>query len=135
MGRFEEGHSRVCFQVSKLPKSKSRTSKVRWLTTTNPNFYLEVRRHQYGFFSGFASDSKLYDSIWVVVDRLTKSARFISIKSTYLAEYYARIFIDQIVRRHGVLLSFISDWRTQFTSRVWRSFEKGLGTRVKLSTT
>ena len=44
-----------------------------------------------------------YDSIWVVVDRLTKSAHFIPVKPIYLAEYYARIFIYEIMCHHGIL--------------------------------
>ena len=59
-----------------------------------------------------------YDFIWVVVDRLTKSAHFIPVKSTYSADYYGRSFIDAIVCRHGIPLSIISDRGTQFTSRL-----------------
>ena len=62
------------------------------------------------------------------------SARFIPIKSTYSAEYYARIFIDEIVCRHGIPSSIILDLGAQFTSTFWRSFQKGLGTKMKLST-
>ena len=75
------------------------------------------------------------DSIWVVVDRLRKSAHFIHVKSTYSTEEYARININEIVRLHGIPLSIIPDRDAQFTSRFWRSFQKGLGTQVKLSTT
>ena len=70
----------------------------------------------------------------MVVDRLTKFSRFIPIKSTYSAEDYARIFIDEFVCRHGILLSIISHRVAQFTSRFWRSFQKGLDPKVKLST-
>ena len=69
------------------------------------------------------------------MDRLTKSACFILVKSSYLAEDYARIFLDEIVCRHSIPLSIILDRGAQFTSRFWRSFQKGLGTTVKLSTT
>ena len=68
------------------------------------------------------------------MDRLTKSVHFIPIKSTYSAEDYARIFIDEIVCHHGIPLSIIPDRGAQFTSRFRRSFQKGLGTKVKLST-
>ena len=61
------------------------------------------------FIVGFPRTRKQYDSIWVVVDGSTKSAHFIPVKSSYLAEYYARIYIDMIVRLHGVPLSIISD--------------------------
>ena len=61
----------------------------------------------------------------MVVDRLTKYAHFIPIMSTYSAEDYARIFIDEIVCRHGMLLSIISDRCSKFTSRFLRSFKIG----------
>ena len=50
-----------------------------------------------------------FDSIWVIVDRLTKSAHFIPVKVTYNAEKLARLYISEIVRLHGVPLSIISD--------------------------
>ena len=61
------------------------------------------------FVVGFPGTQKQYDSIWVVVDRLTKSFYFIPVKSTYSAEDYAWIFIDEVVYRHGTLLYIISD--------------------------
>ncbi len=75
-----------------------------------------------------------YDSIWVIIDRLTKSAHFIPVKVTYYAEKLAKIYISEIVRLHGVPLSIISDRGTQFTSKV--SPMKGVmrfGKRGKLS--
>ena len=87
------------------------------------------------FVVGLPQTQKSYDYIWVVVDRLTKSARFIPVKSTYSAKTYARIFIDDILCHHGTPLSIISDRGAQFTSRFWRSFKQGLGTKVKLITT
>ena len=77
---------------------------------------------------------KQYDSIWVIVDRLTKFAHFIPVKSTYSADNYPRIFIDEIVCRRGIPLSIISDRGARFISRFWRSFQEGLGTKIKLST-
>ena len=55
-------------------------------------------------------------SIWVIVDRLTKSAHFIPVKMTYNAEKLAKLYISKIVRLNGVPLSIISDRGTQFTS-------------------
>ena len=86
------------------------------------------------FVVGLPQTQKSYDSIWVAVDRLIKSAQSIPIKSTYSVEDYERIFIDEIVCRHGILVSIISDRGAQFTSRFWRSFQKELGTTVKLRT-
>ena len=74
------------------------------------------------------------DSIWVIVDRLTKSAHFIPIKITYNAQKLAKLYISEIVRLHGVPLSIISDRGTQFTSKFWRTLDFELGTRLDLST-
>ena len=57
-----------------------------------------------------------FDSIWVIVDRLTKSSHFIPVKVTYNAEKLAKLYISGIVRSHGVPLSIISDGGMQFTS-------------------
>ena len=70
---------------------------------------------------GLPRTQKQHDSIWVVVDSLTKCAHFIPVKSTYSMEDYARIFIYEILYRHGIQLSLISDRGAQFTSRFWRS--------------
>ena len=86
------------------------------------------------FVMGLPRTQKQYDSIWEVVDRLTKSAHFILVKSTYLLEHYARIFKDEILCRHGIPLSIIPDLGAQLTSRFLRSFQEGLGTEVNLST-
>ena len=91
-------------------------------------------RHYCGFCSGLTWTQKQYDSIWVIVDRLTKYSDFIPVNSTYSVEDYAWIFTDDIVCFHGILLSIISDGGAKFTFRFWRSFKEGLGTKVKLST-
>ena len=71
---------------------------------------------------------------WVIVDSMTKSTHFIPVKSTYRAEDYARLDIDEIVIWHGTPFSIISDRGAQFTSYFWRSFHKSMGTQVKLGT-
>ena len=76
-----------------------------------------------------------HDSIWVIVDRMTKSSRFFAVKTTYSAEDYAKLYLTEIVRLPGVPLSIISERGPQFTSYFWKSFQKGLGTQVNLSTT
>ena len=60
--------------------------------------------------------SKGYDSIWVIVDRLTKSAHFIPVDTNYIARKYAEIYFDQIVTLHGVSLTIISDRGSVFVS-------------------
>ena len=66
---------------------------------------------------------------------MTKSSHFLAIKTTYSAEDYAKFYLTEIVRLHGVHFSIISDRGPQFTSHFWKSFQKGLGTQVNLSTT
>ncbi|KAI3770485.1 hypothetical protein L6452_01619 [Arctium lappa] len=78
------------------------------------------------------------DAIWVIVDRLTKSAHFLPIKETYSMERLerlAKLYIDEIVTRHGVPSSIVSDRDSRFTSTFWQSFKRELGSPVKLSTT
>ncbi|XP_070057278.1 uncharacterized protein [Nicotiana tomentosiformis] len=86
------------------------------------------------FIIGLPRSYHKFDSIWVIVDRLTKSAHFLPVKTTYTAEDYAKLYIKEIVRLHGVPVSIISDRGAQFTANFWRSFQKGLGTQVNLST-
>nr|GEX74041.1 putative reverse transcriptase domain-containing protein [Tanacetum cinerariifolium] len=75
-----------------------------------------------------------HDAIWVVVDRLTKSSCFLAIREDYSTEKLARLYTDEIVARHGVLVSIISDRDARFTPRLWQTFQKALGTRLDMST-
>ena len=87
------------------------------------------------FITGLPRTSRQHDSIWVIVDRMTKSSLFFTVKTTYSAEDYVKFYLTKIVRLHGVPLSIISDRGPWFTSHFWKSFQKGLGTQVNLSTT
>nr|GEW26849.1 putative reverse transcriptase domain-containing protein [Tanacetum cinerariifolium] len=75
-----------------------------------------------------------HDAIWVIVDRLTKSMHFLAIREDYSMENLARLYIDEIVARHGVPTSIISDRDGHFTSRFWKTMQKALGTRLDMST-
>ncbi|KAL4579703.1 hypothetical protein LXL04_015862 [Taraxacum kok-saghyz] len=75
-----------------------------------------------------------YETIWVVVDRLTKSAHFLPIRETDKMEKLTRTYLKEIVRLHGVPISIISDRDSRFTSRFWESLQKSLGTRLDMST-
>ncbi|KAD5960654.1 hypothetical protein E3N88_12126 [Mikania micrantha] len=76
-----------------------------------------------------------YDSIWVIVDQLTKSAHFLPIREDYKMEKLTTLYINEIIARHGTPTSIISDRDSHFTSRFWQTLQKALGTRVNLSTT
>ncbi|KAJ9562131.1 hypothetical protein OSB04_007291 [Centaurea solstitialis] len=75
-----------------------------------------------------------HDTIWVIVDRLTKSAHFLEMRETLPMDKLAKLYIKEIVRRHGVPLSIVSDRDSRFTSQFWHGLQEGLGTRLKLST-
>ncbi|KAD3066721.1 hypothetical protein E3N88_34601 [Mikania micrantha] len=74
------------------------------------------------------------DTIWVIVDRLTKSTHFLAIKENDKMEKLARIYVKEVVSRHGVPISIISDRDARFTSNFWKSLQKSLGTRLDMST-
>ncbi|GJS63539.1 putative reverse transcriptase domain-containing protein, partial [Tanacetum coccineum] len=76
-----------------------------------------------------------YDSIWVIVDRLTKFAHFISINEKFKMERLTRLYLKEIVCRHGVPVSIILDRDPHFASRFWTSLQKSLGKNLDMSTT
>ncbi|GJS12451.1 reverse transcriptase domain-containing protein [Tanacetum coccineum] len=76
-----------------------------------------------------------YDTIWVIVDRLTKSAHFLATPEDYSMEKWSRLYIDAIVARHEVPVSIISDRDGRFTLQFWKSLQKALGTWLDMSTT
>nr|GEW18272.1 putative reverse transcriptase domain-containing protein [Tanacetum cinerariifolium] len=78
--------------------------------------------------------SSEYDAIWVIMDRLTKSAHFLPIRKDFKMEKLARIYINEIVARHGVPVSIILDRDGRFSSHFWRALQKALGTRLDMST-
>jgi hypothetical protein len=86
------------------------------------------------FITGLPRTKSGYDSIWVVVDSLTKVAHFILVKSTYTSARLAKIYMNQIVCLHGVPKSIVSDRGTQFTSHFWCQLHESLGTRLEFST-
>ncbi|GJR92994.1 putative reverse transcriptase domain-containing protein [Tanacetum coccineum] len=75
-----------------------------------------------------------YDAIWVIVDRLTKLAHFLPIREDYKTEKLARIYINEIIARHGVPVSIISDRDGRFASYLWQALQEVLGTKLHMST-
>jgi hypothetical protein len=74
-----------------------------------------------------------YDSIWVIVDRLTKVAHFIPMKTTYSGDQLAELYMSRIVCLHGVLKKIVSDRGTQFTSRFWKRLHESMDTKLNFS--
>ncbi|GJV69711.1 putative reverse transcriptase domain-containing protein [Tanacetum coccineum] len=78
--------------------------------------------------------SQGYDTIWVIVDRLTKSVIFTPMRETDPMDKLARIYLKEVVTRHGIPVSIICDRDPRFTSNFWRSLQNALGTNLDMST-
>nr|GEX62377.1 reverse transcriptase domain-containing protein [Tanacetum cinerariifolium] len=78
--------------------------------------------------------SQGYDTIWVIVDRLTKSAIFLPMKETDPMEKLVRMYLKELVTRHGIPVSIIYDRDGRFASNLWRSLQKALCTSLDMST-
>nr|GEW53685.1 putative reverse transcriptase domain, ribonuclease H-like domain, aspartic peptidase domain protein [Tanacetum cinerariifolium] len=76
-----------------------------------------------------------YDTIWVIVDRLTKLAIFAPMIKTDPLEKLAKLYLKEVVARHGIPVSIICDCDPRFASRFWRTLHKALGTSLDMSTT
>ncbi|GJS53931.1 putative reverse transcriptase domain-containing protein [Tanacetum coccineum] len=86
------------------------------------------------FITKLPKSSQGFDTIWVIVDRLTKSAHFLPIRENDPLDKLARLYLNRIVARHGIPASIICDRDGRFTSNFWRSFQKALGTDISMST-
>ena len=85
------------------------------------------------FVTHFPWTQQKHDAVWVIVDRLTKSALFLVVRMTFALERFCRLYIREIVRLHGVPVSIVSDRDSRFTTHVWKSFQKAMGTRLTMS--
>ena len=79
---------------------------------------------------------KKHDSVWVIVNRLTKLAHFVPVKLDYYSmDQLAELYVSEIVRLHEIPLSIVSDYDPRFTLRFWKELQSALGTRLNFSTT
>ena len=86
------------------------------------------------FVVGLPRTFRKHDVVWVIVDRLTKSAHFLPIQQGDPLDKLTRLYVAKIVRLHGVPTSIVSDRDARFTSHFWESLQKALGTRLHFST-
>nr|GEV20282.1 putative reverse transcriptase domain-containing protein [Tanacetum cinerariifolium] len=93
----------------------------------------EYVRISMDFVTKFPRTSSGHDTIWVIVDRLTKSAHFLPMHEDYKMDRLARLFLNEIVARHGVSISIISDRDSRFTSRFLQLMKEALGTRLDMN--
>ena len=78
--------------------------------------------------------SQKHDAMWVIVDRLTKSAHFLVVRMTFTLEEFFKLYIREIVRLHGVPVSIVSDQDPRFTTQFYKSLQRAMGTQLRMST-
>ena len=86
------------------------------------------------FVSALPKTRSSCEMIWVIVDRLRKSAHFVPLKVGCSMEKLATIYVTEIVRLHGIPISIVSDRDSRFVSRFWKSLHQALGTKLSFST-
>jgi hypothetical protein len=86
------------------------------------------------FIMGFPRTEKIHDSIMVEVDKLTKYAHFIPLKTTHKAANVADIFMKEVVGLHGIPKMIVSDRDSKFTSNFWKGLFKGFRMNLNFST-
>jgi transposase InsO family protein len=85
------------------------------------------------FIVGLPRTQSGYDSLWVIVDRLTKVAHFIPVKTTYSGPHLAELYMSRMVCLHGVPKKIVSDRGTQFTLKFWERLHESLDTQLRFS--
>nr|GEV98339.1 putative reverse transcriptase domain-containing protein [Tanacetum cinerariifolium] len=150
--RFIKGFSLISKPLTKLTQ---KNKKFEWETETEEAFrmlnqklccapilalpeglddFMKWERITMDFIIGLLRTLSGYDSIWVIVDRLTKFAHFLPVKTTDSMVKLTQLYLKEVFRRHGVPISIISNRDSKFTSRFWRSLQEALGTRLDMST-
>jgi len=94
-----------------------------------------VEKYDDGLCIWVTKRKKRNDVVWVIIDRLTKSALFLPMKMTDSMEKLAKLYVNKVVRLHGVPVSIVSDQDPRFTSRLWPSVQQALGMKLNLSIT
>jgi hypothetical protein len=89
-----------------------------------------MRKHLYGLYCGFAPTSRGYNSVWVIVDHLTKFTHFIPVSTTYRVRQYTELYMLHIICYHGIPKTIISDRGYIFVARFWEQLHKCLGTHL-----
>ena len=87
------------------------------------------------FVTHFPRTQRRHDTVWVIVNRLTKLALFLVVQMTFTLEKFHRLYIRWIVWLHGKLMSIVLDRDPRFTAHFWKSFQNAMGTQFTMSTT
>jgi hypothetical protein len=82
------------------------------------------------FITGLPMTRNHKDMIWVIIDRLKKSAHFLAVNQKYNCEKLAKLYVSEIVSKHGVHKIIVSDRGSVFTSAFWKHLQKSLGSKL-----
>ena len=121
-------------KVPDLPASKNRAPTTSRTFTTAGCTSVEMGFCVHGFCHRVAVDPTKHNSIWVIVDRLTKSAHFIAMKNTWTLDQLARAYLEEIVRLRRVPSSIVSDRDTRFQFGFWQKLQEAFGMLLRFST-
>ena len=125
---------RIRDQVFSVSKSEGKASSS--FELLQPIRILEWKwdRITMDFVVGLPLTGTKHDSVWVVVDRLTKPAHFLPLRTDYSLDKLVELYIKETVRLHEIPISIILDRDLRFTSRFWGKLQEALGTRLNFST-
>nr|GEZ78141.1 reverse transcriptase domain-containing protein [Tanacetum cinerariifolium] len=126
-----EGHLKLILKLLKEEELVGRGFDAEGESHTYASCQLKVHEKNY---TTYDLELAGQDTIWVIVDRLTKSAHFLPMREDDTLEKLMRQYLKKVVSRHGVPVSIISDRDGRFTSHFWKSLNKALGTRLDMST-
>nr|GEV77075.1 putative reverse transcriptase domain-containing protein [Tanacetum cinerariifolium] len=137
--RFIEGFSKIAKSLTELTQ-KNKTVKAERQKPSGLLIQLDIptwkwERITMEFVTKLPKTSSGHDIIWVIVDRLTKLAHFIPTKETDSMETLTRLYIKEIVSRHGMPISIISDRDSHFTFRFWQLMQSAVGPKIIQETT
>jgi hypothetical protein len=113
----------------------SRTPEASQIVATIEDPRMEMGRNRNGFHSWLPRTQAGYDYIWVIVDRLTKVAHFIPVKTTYYEAKLVELYMSQIVCLHGVSKKIVSNRGSQSTSKFWEKLHESMDTKINFSST
>ena len=85
------------------------------------------------FVTHLPQTSRGHDTVWVIVDKITKSTHFLVVRMTFTLKEFFRLYLWEIVRLHGVPVSIVSDWDPRVTNHFWRSFQRVMGIQLMMA--
>ena len=88
-----------------MSESEGRTSETQWIATATGDFRMKMGTSSYGFYGRIAN----HDAIWIIIDRLTKFTHFLPFNERFSLERLVQLYLKEIVVRHGVPMSIVSD--------------------------